>query len=80
MSEKLSFLESLALKLSGIPGLGFLDQYLTRIRSAHSSVRQKVAGYQAYASAATGAAQDIKEELQRERREKKPADDEEHEG
>jgi hypothetical protein len=63
MSDKASFLENLALKLSGIPGLGFLDRYLTNIRAAKTSLHQKVAGYQAYASAATGAVQDVKDEF-----------------
>lgn len=60
MAGKLSFLESLALKLSGIPGLRFLDSYVTDIRTTKTQIDQQVGDYQSYADAATSAASDVK--------------------
>jgi hypothetical protein len=71
MAGKLSLLESIALKLSGIPGLRFLDSFVTNVHAQKTQIDDVVGDYAGYVDAAKDAAGDAKGAVSR----KKTKDD-----
>jgi hypothetical protein len=72
-----SVLEGLMLKLSVIPGLGFLASYVTEFRGRTTVIQQKIGAYKGYVRAARDAGADVAEAGRGLRRNEEPEEEEE---
>jgi hypothetical protein len=65
-------------KLSVIPGLGFLASYVTEFRGHTTKIQQKVGAYRGYVQAVRGAGADVAEAGRGLKREEAPEDEDEY--
>jgi hypothetical protein len=70
-----SLVEKVIVRLSVIPGLGFLQSYVQELHGRHTAIEQKIGAYRGYVRAARDAGAEVSQATRGAKKEEEPDDE-----